>query len=293
MFVLNDGIVEQIVFAMEDQDAKAVLDLETGEVLPAEGHQGERYAVAPTWSSREGFRLMEEFLATVRLPSARRELALALGRGRGVFKAFKAVLVAYPDLERAFRDFKHRAMRRSISAWYDDLREAKGLERMGPEPEETDDLIVSDLDIHVDALSDSRRLLEPLIEAVGEEVLDFLPSAIATFELGRLRGELDASRDGLCAWVDDGEGGAIGAAAAVRMEAGERGIGRIIFLSVREEFRRMGLGRALLRSLGSALKAEGLTFLILDSALLPQDFSERLSLYGHRSYGARTLARLE
>ncbi|HET7839633.1 MAG TPA: GNAT family N-acetyltransferase, partial [Rectinemataceae bacterium] len=274
VFELSDGVVEQIVFAMEDQEAKAVLDLETGEVLPAEGHSGDRYATAPTWSSREGFRLMEDFLATVRLPSARRELGLALGRGRGVFKAFKAVLAAYPDLERAFRDFKHRAMRRSISAWYDDLREAKGLERLGPEPEETEDLIVSDLDIRVEGLGACGRILEPLIRAAEEEALDFLPAAIASFEVARLRGELAGSADGFCAYVDDGEGGALGAAAAVRLVARDRGIGRIVFLSVREGFRRMGLGRALLRAIAAKLSAEGATFLILDSALLPGEYGE-------------------
>jgi GNAT superfamily N-acetyltransferase len=292
VFLLNDGVVEQVVFAMEDQDAKAVVDLETGEVLPAEGHSGERYVIAPTWSSREGFRLMEDFLATVRLPSARRELGIALGRGRGVFKAFKAVLAAYPELERAFREFKLRAMRRSISIWYDDLREAKGLERLGPEPDETDDLIVSDLDILVLSLADAGHLLEPLVAEAEEEALDFLPAAIAAFECSRLRSELASAKEGLCAYVDDGEGGAIGAAVAVLVDSGEQGIGRIVFLGVREEFRRMGLGRALLGALGARLKSEGDRFLILDCALLPEDFAERLSMYGYRSYGARALSRL-
>ena len=36
MFELSDQIVEQILFAMEDQENASVVDIETGEVLPAQ-----------------------------------------------------------------------------------------------------------------------------------------------------------------------------------------------------------------------------------------------------------------
>ena len=48
-----------------------------------------------------------------------------------MFKAFKAVLAENEELERAFRDFKIRAMRRTIAIWYDDLREARGTRAPG------------------------------------------------------------------------------------------------------------------------------------------------------------------
>jgi hypothetical protein len=131
VFELCEKIVEQIVFAMEDQERDLWSTSRAAKSCPAEGHSGEGYAKPPIWSSREGFKLMEDFLASVRQPSARRELSAALARGRGVFKAFKAVLAENQELERAFRDFKIRAMRRTIGVWYDDLREAKGLERLG------------------------------------------------------------------------------------------------------------------------------------------------------------------
>ena len=185
MFELSDQIVEQILFAMEDQENASVVDIETGEVLPAQ--EGTEFVSPPSWSSREGFRLMEDFLAMVRQPSARRDLGEALARGRGVFKAFKAALLAHPDVERAFRDFKTRAMRRNIVGWYEDLREARGLERLGPEPEDTDDLIASDLQLHL--VSYRRRpaaMVHSLIDEAEAEPMEYLPSVVTRFEFDQI-----------------------------------------------------------------------------------------------------------
>lgn len=291
MFELSEKAVEQIVFAMEDQEVATVVDLESGELLPAEGRLGEGYATPPVWSSRDGFRLMEEFLASVRQPSARRELSAALSRGRGVFKAFKAVLVEHPELERAFRDFKIRAMRRTIGQWYDDLREAKGLERLGPEPEDTDELLSSDLDIRVLGLEEARPFLMPMIDEAEEESLENLPGPVAAFEMGKLKTEIAADPSALCALADDGEGGALGLALGLRTIVGDRGFGRIVFLMVKKEFRRMGLGSALLGALTKAFEAEGLSLVMLDSAFLPSELGPSLAALGFLSYGLRSLTR--
>jgi GNAT superfamily N-acetyltransferase len=291
VFELCEKIVEQIVFAMEDQERESVVDLESGEVLPAEGHSGEGYAKPPIWSSREGFKLMEDFLASVRQPSARHALSAALARGRGVFKAFKAALAENEELERAFRDFKIRAMRRTIAVWYDDLREAKGLERLGPEPDDTDELVLSDLDIGILGLEAARSFLAPLLEEAEEESIESLPGPLAAYELERLRAEIDAAEDALCAVAYDGEGGALGASLGFRTVVGERGFGRIVFLMVKREFRRMGLGKTLLESLTKAFAKEGMPLVALDSALLPPDFSSGLESLGYKAFGLRVLTR--
>jgi len=293
LFDLTEKAVEQIVFAMEDQERKSVVDLESGEVLPAEGLEGERYAVPPTWSSREGFKLMEDFLASVRLPSARRELSAALARGRGVFKAFKAALAQREDLERAFRDFKIKAMRRTIAVWYDDLREARGLARLGPEPEDTNELLASDLTIKTMGLAAGRAFVEPLIDEVEEECLEYLPEPLAAFEIDRLREEIEAEGDAVVAVADDGEGGALGAALAFRDAVGERALGRISFVFVRRDFRRMGLGATLLESLAASLRAEGIPLIVLDSPFLPPEMGSALAALGFKSYGLRALSRLD
>jgi GNAT superfamily N-acetyltransferase len=293
LFDLTEKAVEQIVFAMEDQERASVVDLETGEVLPAEGLAGERYVPPPTWSSREGFKLMEDFLASVRQPSVRRELSAALARGRGVFKAFKAALAQREDLERAFRDFKIKAMRRTIAVWYDDAREARGLERLGPEPEDTNELLSSDLNIRIIGLAAGRALLEPLIDEIEEECLEYLPEPVAAFEIDRLREELEAGGDAAVAIADDGEGGALGAALAFRDAVDDRTLGRISFAFVRRDFRRMGLGRALLESLAASLRAEGIPLLVLDSPFLPPEMGSALTALGFKPYGQRALSRLD
>ncbi len=276
---------------MEDQENATVVDLDSGEVLPFQ--EGAKFASPPSWSSREGFRLMEDFLASIRQPSARRDLGAALARGRGVFKAFKAALADYPDIERSFRDFKIRAMRHTIRLWYDDLREVRGLERLGPEPEETDELIVSDLEVRLESLTQAKELLLSLFDEAESESLEYLPSVVAGFEFDRLRDEMDLGQEGLCALADDGEGGAIGAALAFRIVGPERSIGRIVFLFVRKEFRQMGLGKAMLGVLTDGFRAEGTHALILDSALVPYDFAASLERLGYRPYGARALHHFE
>lgn len=288
---MSEKMLEQIVFAMEDQEHATVVDLESGEILPAEGLSGERYAQAPTWSSRDGFRLMEEFISLVRQPSARRELSAALARGRGVFKAFKAVLAEHQDLERAFRDFKIKAMRQTIANWYDDLREARGLERLGPEPEDVDELLQSDLDIRILRLDESRVLLEPLVSDAEEESVEYLPGPVAAFEIRKLRSDISGAADALCAVADDGEGGALGCALGLRTVVEDRGFGRIVFLRVQREFRRMGLATALLGTLTRAFEAEGLNLVTMDSALLPSEFAASLTALGFVSYGLRALTR--
>jgi GNAT superfamily N-acetyltransferase len=293
VFDLTEKAVEQIVFAMEDQERESVVDIETGEVLPAAGLEGERYASPPTWSSREGFKLMEDFLASVRQPSARRELSAALGRGRGVFKAFKAALAQREDLERAFRDFKIKAMRRTIAIWYDDAREARGLERLGPEPDDTNELLASDLSIRTVALAAALPFLGPLIDEVEEECLEYLPEPVAAFEIDRLREEIEAAQDAVVAVADDGEGGALGAALAFRDAVGDRALGRISFAFVRRDFRRMGLGRALLESLSASLRAEGIPLIVLDSPFLPPDMGSAMAALGFKPFGLRALSRLD
>jgi len=85
------------------------------------------------------------------------KICTGAGCATGACCAFKAALAEHQELERAFRDFKIRGMRRIIVTWYDDLREARGLERLGPEPEDTDELLSSDIETNPD---DAGRLAE-------------------------------------------------------------------------------------------------------------------------------------
>lgn len=287
MFELDESAIDAIIFAMEDQDSHMVVDLSTGKLVPSgPGTEDSGFAVPPPWSSREGYHLMEGFLKTVRNPAARNELLASLNRGRGVFKAFKASLASFPDVERAFHEYKAREMHRIIAEWYDDAREANGLARLGQEPDETQDLIADDLGIHTGPGSQARRFFVSLLEEASDEALAFLPETIVACESEVLK-DVFESQEWLAAWIEDGEGGAIAGAAALREQAAGRSLGRVVFVHVLPDFRRAGIGRSLFESLSSVFKVEGTKLLVLDSAFLPMEFAEALQSSGLSRFGAR------
>ena len=66
MFQLTDAILERIIFAMEDQSKKLLIDLETGDVIDKTTIENEdspelysemaqRFVEPPSWDSRRGF----------------------------------------------------------------------------------------------------------------------------------------------------------------------------------------------------------------------------------------------
>jgi len=131
-----------------------------------------------------------------------------------VFKAFKATLAEHVELERRLGILRYgRCVVRSLIGTT--TPRGAGLERLGPEPEDTDELLSSDLDILLLSLEKARSYLEPLLVAAEEESIEYLPGPVAAFEIGRLRADIAAASDALCAVVDDGEGGALGVALAL------------------------------------------------------------------------------
>ena len=144
-FELSPEMYDQIIFAMEDQGSRSFVHRSTGQVVTEERlAPGEEYVPAPRWKPADGFHLMEGFVTTVPNRYYREQLRDALSAGRGVFRNFKNALKQSHDLECSWYRFKEREMRRMVAEWYNQEREAAGLERLGPEPEETEDLTISD-----------------------------------------------------------------------------------------------------------------------------------------------------
>jgi len=299
MFELTRDVVDDIIFAMEDQDGAWMVEVETGHLIAREEacEDGDQVDLpkpetvpVPDWSPREGFKLMEGFAGRVRQPTARRALHEALAHGRGVFKAFKAALVPYPDIERSFRENKVSVMGQAIRGWYDDLREAKGLERLGAEPEDSTDLISSDLGYSTGLATVARDVMLRLLEQVGSDIAPDAPAAIASREIRLARAEIEGD-DWVGVWVEDGEGGCIAGAAGKReFEAGQS-IGRIFFLGVDSEFRNIGLARSLIEKLSKELGGDEGCLLIVDLPLVYGPFEKSLFSSGFVSYGARAWRR--
>ncbi|MCL2094028.1 MAG: UPF0158 family protein [Treponema sp.] len=149
-FELSEALIDHILFSMEDQEGVFCLDSLEGLVVKApEEHepgsgQGDRYLPLPQWMPADGFRLMERFAASLKNPLVRQELSSSLDQGRGVFRAFKNTLGQYPEIEKLWFQFKDREMKAQILRWYNALREEWGLEKIGTEPDETEDLVLED-----------------------------------------------------------------------------------------------------------------------------------------------------
>jgi Uncharacterised protein family (UPF0158) len=114
-------------------EVHSYLNLETGDVVRivdgiAEPSTHARIAADPGYlrvdpvSSREQYRWMERFIVTIEEPELRKKLVGAID-GKGAFRRFKDVLMAFPiDRERWFA-FRSERLRIAIESWL----EAHGL----------------------------------------------------------------------------------------------------------------------------------------------------------------------
>jgi hypothetical protein len=110
-------------------EVHSYLNLESGDVIRivdgiAEPATHARIAADPGYlriepvSSREQYRWMERFIATVDEPELRQKLVAAID-GKGAFRRFKDVLMGFPiDRERWFA-FRSERLRIAIEAWLD------------------------------------------------------------------------------------------------------------------------------------------------------------------------------
>jgi len=147
-FVLTTQMIDKFSFAMEDQKEQYAVNVENGELAPLsvldESALEETFARLPRWGSAEGFHLMESFITSIDNPAWREQLSRALTMGRGVFRAFKDVLKQDKEIEKLWFAYKEQRLRSVIVSWYNSNREARGLQRLPVEPEETEELVMSD-----------------------------------------------------------------------------------------------------------------------------------------------------
>lgn len=266
VFELTSALIDNILFAMENQEGDFFLDTQAGvvaggpdETLEADG---ERYILLPGWESSDGFRLMERFTASLRNPLIREKLSAALDGGRGVFRAFKDILGRYPETEKLWLAFKEREMKRKIIRWYNALREEWGLARIGEEPEETGDLVYEDFyfcesrpeDRSAAAALHALCIAENNMPVPGEENPWAFPGVLS-FTV-KTQGEEFA---GYIAAINRG--------AALHICA----------LEVKPEYRGLGIGETLLTRLLNAAGKTKITQVTLDLPVESERFSRVLS----------------
>lgn len=157
VFTLDDLLIDNILFAMENQNGTFLVDAENHSVVEegavsaaepcrstevkssdfrqAQGPNVERYYEIPLWTSGDGYEMLENFVGTLHNPICYAELRKVLTSGRGVFRGFKDVLKAYPEVEKKFNLYKEKVMKQKIISWYNNLREVWDLEKLPEEDE--------------------------------------------------------------------------------------------------------------------------------------------------------------
>jgi ribosomal protein S18 acetylase RimI-like enzyme len=299
-FELTDALIDDILFAMEDQEGCFLLDTVEGVVAGGpdgldssdentnadDGEGGERYIDLPEWDSSDGFRLMERFTAAFRNPLIRKELSSALGLGKGVFRAFKDVLGRYPEAEKLWFSLKEKEMKREIWRWYNGLREEWGLEKIGVEPEDTDDLVLEDFcfrPFEEKDKSQAEALHSLCVEEFGNNLMEtgtVNEIEIITGELYSLRG-ITGSCFGMI--VETLSGDFAGYTSGVLKDAALY----IQNLEVKPEYRGLGLGEALLVRFIDSLDREKIKKAMIDLPSWTDGFSRVLLRESFKPYAAR------
>jgi len=145
-FELDNILINQILFHMENQEEVFVLDARKNQIVNSANidNDDKNYIALPVWTPKDGYRLMEKFTVKLNNPVVREELTDALNKNKGVFRAFRDVLEQYPEIEKMWLKYKEQKIKTRIINWYNALREEWGLEPIGFEPEDTSSLVLED-----------------------------------------------------------------------------------------------------------------------------------------------------
>jgi GNAT superfamily N-acetyltransferase len=141
--IINEEILERVVYGMENQKTRLFMDPANGNLRPESENDG-TFIPMPSWGPTDGYRLMSGFTATLPDSVLRERLAEILQSGSGVFRHYKDALKERPEIERIWRQYKKREMRKAAVSWLSRWNEALELDSLAPEPEDLDDLVLAD-----------------------------------------------------------------------------------------------------------------------------------------------------
>lgn len=296
-FTLNDGLLNNILSALENQEKTFVLKADDGTLVEKTDQlkvDDENYYALPEWTSAEGFSLREDFVQKLYAPIVREELQEVLHSGRGVFRNFRNVLKNYPEVEKKWHIFKTRAMYSYINEWYNSLREVWGLEKLDylPESDEMllhDDFIFRDYDPEQD-----KKEIDQIVHVYFQEN-DDIPAEIRTalYEMWRNQFERNDnfSQIGcICRSLSDDFAGCITASPVTEKQ---EKVMVLTSLFVPEIFRGLGIGSELLSMFLLKLKECGKEWIILPNIILPEYLLPLLLRTGFEQIGSGYAAKLQ
>lgn len=266
-FELSEQLQSDIMHAMENQTEELIFDSQTGNLVSVYDINicdSSRYYTLPEWNSADGYRIMEKFAYSLRNPPIRTMLHDVLLSGKGVFRGFKTALKPYPEIERLWLQFKHHQMLLVIKEWYNTIRVSWGLEKLGEEPEDTENLIQDDfilryadiekdLDFFAAAMVEQKKeFAETLPESVNSAVMYFYSSRINSL-----------CKNGLITLIAESVSHEAAGYISVCIE-NKHATACIVSLFVFPSFRGMGVGTALLSLCFDVLKKKDITCVIAD-----------------------------
>jgi len=247
-FELDNALMDDILFYMENQEGEFLIDTEEGMVIDINNNDydeepdfndDERFIALPEWSSSDGYRLMERFAAGLKNPVIRHELSIALNNNRGVFRFFKNTIEQYPETEKIWFSFKDREMKNEVIAWYNALREEWGLEPIGSEPEDTTSLVLEDFCFREGSKADMEKaqaLHKLCVEEREDKYISVIYESMNPIFFN----------DEFCFIAENANGDFCGYICAVKDSDTNL---RICALEVKSEYRGLGLGKTLLSKL--------------------------------------------
>jgi len=262
-FELDDILIGEILFYMENQDGEFVLDTQEGQVVDVLNNDyedepdfsdEERFISLPEWNSQDGYRLMEKFAAGLKNPVVRHELSAALNRNKGVFRSFKNVIEQYPETEKLWFRFKEQQMKNEVIGWYNSMREEWGLEPVGIEPEDDSSILFEDFifrdgkEADIENAESLHKLCieERKIEEKKDEDISAVLEEKNQFAFSNEQCSSEHCSNCLCVVAESASGDFSGYICAVKDSPS---LLRICRLEVKPEYRGIGLGKTLLAKL--------------------------------------------
>ena len=231
---VTNEILDRVVYGMENQIDLLFLDPVDGTLKSKNGNDS-RLVPLPPWGPADGYRLMDKFAGTLPRTNFVNQLQSILTSESGVFRRFKDTLAEKPEMEKLWRRFKMREMRKTALAWLSRWSEALALEGIGPEPEDWDEIALTDFTVR---------------EACGRDMAAVLNCDKAaqierrSYDVQRERGEAEIIPEET--FVAIAPSGELVGFAWLRLEDREGlRVGRLLQLYVLPDFRGLGIGKIL------------------------------------------------
>lgn len=310
IFDLTDSLANAILFSMEDQDCSWMVDAEHGTVVPKDAQQrtaaeygavpanakidDDKFYALPEWTSGDGYALLESFTNTLYSPLARAELKQVLVSGRGVFKNFKNVLKAYPEVERKWHFYKDSKMRARLMDWYNELRESWGLEKLEQtDVEEVGDLVQNDFMFREYDSAKDRNDIALGVSFVADEYKRQFAGEVgdAVAELWRRASTYDeAAKYGfVCRTQSDEFAGCI---LVSNCPSSAKKTVTLTDFFVVQNCRGLGIGKELLSKCLAGLRRRGFQWFLIANTIIPQTMEPLLTQSGFEKLGSGFVADL-